>query len=390
MTADTYDIVVVGGGIHGVGVAQAASAAGYRTLLVEQTALASGTSGRSSKLVHGGLRYLENAQLRLVYESLHERSRLLSLAPDLVRLAPFYIPIFRDTARRPWKVGIGLSLYALLGGLTPGTRFAMVPRRNWVGLDGLRTDGLQAVWRYHDAQTDDAALTRAVMRSAIDLGAEMACPAEFVSAVHLDEGYRIVVREGGADKERFSRALVNAAGPWIDLVAQRVTPAPPRLAIELVQGTHMILPDRLAQGVYYVEAPRDRRAIFVMPWHDQTLVGTTESPYSGDPALVRPLPEELTYLQETVHHYFPERSLRFSDSFSGLRVLPHGNTRPFHRPRGTLFVRDRSRPTHYVAIYGGKLTGYRAAGARVVQILRGALPKAAQVADTARILLRPD
>ncbi len=392
MTSDTCDVVVVGGGIHGVGVAQAASAAGYHILLIEQTALASGTSGRSSKLIHGGLRYLETAQLRLVRESLRERAVLLRLAPDLVRRVPFHIPIYRDTVRRPWKVGVGLSLYALLGGLASDTRFATVPRSAWADLDGLSTRGLQTVWRYYDAQTDDAALTRAVMRSAINLGAELACPADFVSATRLlkEEGYHVTYREAGVEKERFCRALVNAAGPWVDLVAQRVAPAPPRLAIDLVQGTHIILSGRLTQGVYYVEAPWDRRAIFVMPWYDRTLVGTTESPYIGDPALVHPLPEELSYLKKAVRHYFPERNLDIMDGFSGLRILPQGNVRPFRRPRETIFLQEASGPVHYVAIYGGKLTGYRATGAHVVRLLQGVLPQAAPVADTARIPLTPD
>ncbi|MHB8345576.1 MAG: glycerol-3-phosphate dehydrogenase/oxidase [Acidiferrobacterales bacterium] len=390
MTSDSRDVVVIGGGIHGVGVAQAVAAAGYRILLIEQTALASGTSGRSSKLIHGGLRYLETAQLRLVRESLRERAILLALAPDLVRRVPFHIPVYRDTVRRPWKVGVGLSLYALLGSLAPDTRFSTVPRGAWTGLDGLRTNGLRTVWRYYDAQTDDAALTRAVMRSAVHLGAELACPAEFLSATRVNGGYLVIYREAGAEKERFCHALVNAAGPWIDPVAKRVAPAPPRLAVDLVQGTHIVLPGRLTQGVYYVEAPWDRRAIFVMPWYDRTLVGTTESHYTGDPAFVQPLPDELTYLEKTVRHYFPERDSDIVDGFAGLRVLPQGNTRPFRRTRETILLTEPSGPVHYVAIYGGKLTGYRATGARVMRLVQGVLGAAAPVADTARIPLSAD
>ncbi len=390
MTADVIDIAVVGGGIHGAGVAQAASAAGYRTLVLEQTALASGTSGRSSKLVHGGLRYLENAQLRLVRESLRERTLLLSLAPDLVHRVPFFIPIYRDTTRRSWKVGVGLSLYALLGGLAPDTQFAAIPPRSWPDLDGLDTSGLQAVWRYYDAQTDDAALTRAVMKSAVSLGAELACPAEFVSALRTETGYRITYREGGADYEQNCRALVNAAGPWVDRVAHRVTPLPPAPPVELIQGTHVVLTGGLTQGVYYVEAPRDRRAVFLMPWKGRTLVGTTESPYAGDPALVHPLPGEITYLQETVHRYFPGQDLDVVDSFSGLRVLPRSPALPFRRPRRTSLVREVSGRTRYIAIYGGKLTGYRATGARVVAMLKDALPPASTRSDTSRIPLSPD
>ena len=163
-----YDLVVIGAGIHGVGVAQAAAAAGYSVLVLEQTGIASATSCRSSKLIHGGLRYLESGQLNLVRESLRERDILLRIAPQLVQLVPFYIPVYRHTARRPWQIRAGLALYAVLGNLRRHAWFAALPRVQWGNLDGLATENLQAVFRYQDAQTDDAALTQAVMRSAQD------------------------------------------------------------------------------------------------------------------------------------------------------------------------------------------------------------------------------
>ena len=179
------DVVVVGGGIHGVGVAQAAAAAGHSVLLLEKTSLAAGTSSRSSKLIHGGLRYLESGQFHLVRESLRERRILLAIAPELVQLRPFILPLYRETRRRPWQLRVGLSIYALLGGLGPETRFGAVPRSEWTQLDGLQTRGLRKVLRYFDAQTDDAALTRAVMRSAQTLGADVLAPAEFFAAPAL-------------------------------------------------------------------------------------------------------------------------------------------------------------------------------------------------------------
>src|SRR5271167_4239880 len=150
-----YDVIIIGGGIHGAGVLQAAAAAGFRALLIERRALASGTSSRSSKLIHGGLRYLESGQFALVRESLRERAILLRIAADLVELKPFYIPVYRQTRRRPWQLKLGLGMYALLGGFNAGTRFGAVPRSEWAALDGLERQGLEAVVRYHDAQTDD-------------------------------------------------------------------------------------------------------------------------------------------------------------------------------------------------------------------------------------------
>src|SRR5271170_5617706 len=169
-----FDVIVVGGGIHGAGVLQAVVAAGHNALLLERRALASGTSSRSSKLIHGGLRYLESGQFALVRESLRERAILLKIAAELVELKPFFLPVYPDTRRRPWQLKLGLWMYALLGGFDASTRFGSVPRSEWGSLDGLKTTGLQAVIRYHDAQTDDALLTRAVVQSALSLDAELA------------------------------------------------------------------------------------------------------------------------------------------------------------------------------------------------------------------------
>src|SRR5574337_1703287 len=141
-----FDLVIVGAGIHGAGIAQAAAAAGHSVLVLERQTIAAGTSSRSSKLVHGGLRYLEQFDIKLVRESLVERERLLKLAPALVKLVPFYIPIYRNTRRRPWEIRVGLSLYALLGKLRAHARFRSLPRRDWGRLNGLQQGGLQAVF----------------------------------------------------------------------------------------------------------------------------------------------------------------------------------------------------------------------------------------------------
>jgi glycerol-3-phosphate dehydrogenase len=382
-----YDIAIIGGGIHGVGVAQAAAAAGYSTLLLERTGLAAATSSRSSKLIHGGLRYLESAQLGLVRESLRERELLLRLAPGLVRRVPFYLPVYRTTSRRPWKIRSGLALYAVLGGFRSHTRFAVVPRKQWENLDGLDTRGLQTVFRYHDAQTDDAALTHAVMRSAQSLGAELRCPAEFIGAKKIRDGYRLRYTQAGTETECDACALVNAAGPWANDILARLTPAVTPRPVELVQGTHLLLEGATRQGVYYVEAVADRRAVFIMPWQDQTLVGTTETRYTGDPARVTPLPPEIAYLHETFRRYFPQRRDRIISSFAGLRVLPAGGGAHSHRPRETVLHPDHDRCPRLITIYGGKLTGYRATADKTIECLRVSLPVRTRIADTAQLFL---
>lgn len=386
---ESYDIVVIGGGIHGAGVAQAAACGGYSVLLLEQTGLAAGSSSRSSKLIHGGLRYLEGHDYALVREGLRERAILLRIAPELVRLQPFHIPVYANTSRRPLTVRAGLSLYALLGGLDRASRFRKLRPREWDSLDGLDTRRLQAVYRYHDAQTNDAALTRAVMQSAIGLGAALACPAEFIAAAINPAGGEIRYRRDGVEKTCNARALVNAAGPWVEQVDARISPAPVPVAADLVQGTHLVLPEPLVQGCYYLEAPADRRAVFLLPWGAHALLGTTETLYHGDPGDVQALAAEESYLLAVQQHYFPDRSTQVVDRFAGLRVLPASGSSAFTRSRETHLSLDTPRQPHRVSIYGGKLTGYRATAQKVMQLLERSLPARKAVARTDRLPLHP-
>lgn len=389
-----YDVVVVGAGIHGAGVAQAAAAAGHSVLILEQQAPAHGTSSRSSKLIHGGLRYLESGQFHLVRKSLLERTLMLRNAPDLVHLVPFYIPVYRTTRRRPWALRIGLSLYAVLGGFGPGTSFGSVRRRQWDQLDGLDTEDLDAVLVYHDGQTDDAALTRAVVRSAVQLGADVAIPASFIAAELEPDGVHVAYAVDGESRHCHARVLVNAAGPWATQVLERVTPRQQPAAVELVQGAHIALAGSTHRGIYYVEAPQDGRAVFVMPWHGHTLVGTTETPFRGNPDDVRPLPEEVAYLTAIVRHYFPRyrsrEPLDIVESFAGLRVLPAAKGGAFGRSRETLLEVDRRDKPRLLTIYGGKLTGWRAAAEHALQRLGPSLPAARRRADTRRLKLKAD
>jgi glycerol-3-phosphate dehydrogenase len=387
-----YDVVIIGGGIHGAGVLQAAVAAGHKALLIERQALASGTSSKSSKLIHGGLRYLESGQFALVRESLHERAVMLRIASELVELKPFYIPVYRDTRRRPWQLKIGLAVYALLGGFDASTRFGSVRKAEWSRLDGLKTQDLDAVIRYHDAQTNDALLTRAVVRSALGLGGELAMPARFVRAALSDDGVTVAYTASGADVEVKARVLINAAGPWATQVARALEPAIPIPDVELVQGTHIVIPYPLTEGIYYVESPTDARAVFVMPWAGATLVGTTETPYHGDPDQVHPLPEEEDYLLAVVRRYFPRLSNLTRDDiterFAGLRVLPAATQASFDRSRETIFTTDRDARPRVLCIYGGKLTGWRAAAAHVMQRISPSLPAAVKRAETDLLILR--
>lgn len=386
-TTPHYDIVIIGGGIQGVAVAQAAAADGYQVLLLEKTALAAGTSSRSSKLVHGGLRYLESGQFKLVRESLHERSALLRLAPSLVKLQPFHIPVYEQTTRNSLTIRIGLSLYALLSGLGSGARFRTIPKRQWDRLDGLRTDGLKQVFQYWDAQTDDQALTQAIMHSAITLGAELQCPAEFVHAEITQHHCEIEFLQDGKAQFCTAEVLINAAGPWINQVAARITPHPSDWPIELVQGAHLILDGQLNTGCYYLESPQDRRAIFALPWEEHTLLGTTETLFQDAPEKAVPLPQEENYLLDCFRYYFPYREITVKARFAGLRVLPVSQSNPFARSRETHLQCDHPQQPRVIGIYGGKLTVCRATAQKVLQQARPTLPQRKARADLSQLMI---
>ena len=386
MKATEYDVLVVGGGIHGAGVAQAASATGRTVLLLEARSPAAGTSSRSSKLIHGGLRYLESFEVNLVAESLAEREILLETAPHLVRLVDFHVPIYKQTSRRPWELRAGLRLYALLGRFRPSTRFQRLKKSTWGSLDGLKTDGLQAVFRYSDGQTNDARLVRSVLASAETLGSEVRYPAEVLSATREERGWLVRYRAKEEEHEVRASTLVNAAGPWVEHVRRRVSPTPMGRAVDLVGGTHLELKGRLERGIYYTEAPRDRRAVFTMPWEDRILLGTTERTHLTDPAQVAPTPDEEEYLLETYSHHFPGTPEVLA-SWAGLRVLPRASKDAFHRSRETLLFHDNPQIPRYVGIYGGKLTGYRATADRVLGTLAAALPVRPHKADTRTLRL---
>ncbi|MCA9230865.1 MAG: FAD-dependent oxidoreductase [Planctomycetales bacterium] len=390
--SDRYDLVVIGAGIQGAGVAQAAAAAGYRTLVLEQTAIAAATSSQSSKLIHGGLRYLESAQFRLVREALRERALLIKLAPELVKLVPFYLPIFKQSRRKAWQLRVGLNLYRALGGFGPGTGFTTLDKSEWAGLDGLVTDDLVSVFRYYDGQTDDAVLTRAVMRSAESLGAELKMPAEFVGAKIAGDHCQVAYREGAAEHSCRCAVLVNCGGPWAARLLETIEPRQAPFDVELVQGSHLWLELEAPSGCYYLEAPSDGRGVFAIPWYGETLVGTTETVHHGPPEEARTLPAETEYLLKTLGHYFP----RYRDvapeqikrEYCGLRVLPKSGGSPFSRSREVIIHGDRTRAPRMVSVMGGKLTTYRLTAQKVMKMVEASLPAAETKGDTARLPLR--
>ena len=390
MTTPNYDVIVVGCGIQGAGVAQAASAAGNSVLVLEKKSVAAGTSRCSSKLVHGGLRYLETAHIGLVRECLRERELLLHLAPELVQLKKMYLPVYNDGARAGWEIRLGLSLYALLGSLSSNARFSTVPRKDWGSLDGLLLDGLNNVFFYYEAQTDDRLLTQAVVNSARELGAELLMPAELTRAKILEDRVEVAYRMDGKEHMCRSSVLVNAAGPWVNETLERIEPKAAKRAVDLIQGAHLVLRGETSSGIYYVEHPQDSRMLFVMPWQGNTLLGTTETEFQGDLENVCASDSEMNYLLNAYRHYFPKRSADLKEcisSFAGLRVLPQSSSSVFKRSRETFLLLDNENQPRLVSIYGGKLTAYRALGERVLRSISSSLPSRRVRADTRSLKL---
>jgi glycerol-3-phosphate dehydrogenase len=392
MGPDHCDILVVGGGIHGVGIAQAAAAEGHRVILLEKTALAAGTSSRSSKLIHGGLRYLESGHIGLVYESLRERRLLINNAPELVRMQNFYLPVYKTTRRKDWQLITGLSMYAVLSGFARGSAFKRLGPAAADQLDGIKTKDLKALYRYSDASTDDLELTRAVAASAVSMGARLRVPARFLGAQLEKNGCAVRFEHQGQEREVFCRILINAAGPWADRVLQRIAPDQKKVPLSLVRGSHLVLPSHPVNHRYYLENPRDGRGIFVLPWYGGTMVGTTEARFKGDPDDVAPSSAEIRYLWSVLVRHFPHYADVDRSSltaFAGLRVLPGGDGHAFHLSRETRLIADRKFHPRVMTIYGGKLTAYRATAEKVIRSIAGSLATRRVVADTRRLRLDP-
>ena len=375
----TYDLCVIGGGIQGAGVAQAAALSGLSVALIEKSDWGAGTSSKSSKLIHGGLRYLQTLQIGLVYESLRERRILLEIAEDIVKPNWFYLPVYKTDRFKAWQVRLGLILYRLLAGRNNLAGFKQLPPEEWHQLEGLNISGLDCVFMYQDAQTDDQVLTRRVVASAEQHGATLLCPAKFLTAEENDNGYLVSFAIGDEISSLKCRTLVNAGGPWVNRIAETIEPRPPTIDVDLIKGTHLEFTQQLSEKCFYIEAKQDHRAIFVLPFKGGTLLGTTEQVFEGNPDGVAPSEEETRYLLEVIHSHFPHFNHQPSESWAGLRVLPASGKNPFKRSREVQFAETNN----YLAIYGGKLTGYRATAEQALKkILKSMLLEANQAAPS--------
>jgi glycerol-3-phosphate dehydrogenase len=361
---DSWDFIVIGGGATGVGVAVDAAARGYQVLLLEQSDFGKGTSSRSTKLVHGGVRYLQQGNVPLVMEALHERGLLRQNAPHLVRELAFVVPNYLW-----WEApfyGIGMRVYDMLAGrhgfghskvLTSDELLRRIPT--------LEQDGLRGGVLYHDGQFDDSRLLIDLVRTAFDRGACLLNYAPVLSLLKDGAGYvhGVVFRddESGREHAVHAKVVVNATGAFSDGVRRLDDPAAPPI-IAPSQGVHVVLDKKFLGGDTAIMVPRtrDARVMFAIPWHEHTVVGTTDTPITDISLEPRPLSEEIDFILETASGYLSEPPTRADvlSAFAGIRPLVKageaGSTAALSREH-TIQISKAG----LVTIAGGKWTTYR-------------------------------
>ncbi len=379
-TADSeYDLAIIGGGINGAGIARDAAGRGWRVFLCERADLGAGTSSASTKLIHGGLRYLEHYEFRLVREALMEREVLWGIAPHIVWPLRFVLPHHR-ALRAAWKLRLGLFVYDHLGG-----RKRLPPTRTL----RLRADPAGALlkpeftrgFEYSDCWVEDSRLVVLNARDAADHGAVIAPRTAGISATRDEGAWLLDLRDQTSGDKRAirARALVNAAGPWVAEVAGSVVRANVPAAVRLVKGSHIVV-RRLADHVSsYIFQNADGRIFFVIPYErDFTLIGTTDEDFTGDPAGVRASATEIDYLCRSASAYLrkpvtPDMAVW---SYAGVRALfDDGSATPQDATRDYVLKLDApDGAPPLLSVFGGKITTYRRLAEHALAMLRPHLP----------------
>jgi glycerol-3-phosphate dehydrogenase len=379
LSRGTFDVLVIGGGIIGISTAWMAARSGLRVAVVEKADLASATSSASSKLVHGGLRYLAQGGIRLVHENHTERRALGDrLAPHLVRPLPFLVPLYSGGPHGRLKIGAGVMLYSALSRWGDGAGRVLSPAhaRNYV--PALRTDHLRGCGLYYDHQMNDSRLAVTTAHAAAGAGAVILNHAE-VTGLRTRSG-RVCgadVRDclDGTEFGIAARVVVNATGPWVDKVRRMEDPgAEP--SVRLSKGSHLVARQHEPWRAALTIPIDDVRVSFAVPWEGHLLLGTTDEEYDGDPAAVAPTEADVEQILDEAGHAILPGHIRRSDivySFSGLRVLPGGAGDTKHAKRETVVTIG---PHGLVSVAGGKWTTFRQIGLSVLDHVRPLLPLA--------------
>ncbi|HEX5874076.1 MAG TPA: glycerol-3-phosphate dehydrogenase/oxidase [Pyrinomonadaceae bacterium] len=366
----TYDVIIIGAGINGAGIARDAAMRGLKVLLLDKGDIAGGTSSASTRLIHGGLRYLEHFEFRLVRESLREREILLRIAPHLVRPLPIAIPIYKHGKRGRATIRAGMIAYDLLSTGKSLPRHRMLSRSETLKESpGLNPEGLLGSALYFDAQVEfPERLVSANVKSAKEHGAEVLTHAA-VTKVLAENGNVTGVEFSIEDETRSAHAgvVINAAGPWVDQVLERV-PAESERLIGGTKGSHIVVPPFPGASKYgiYLEARSDSRPFFIIPWDGKYLIGTTDVRVEGDPDQVRTESWEIDYLISETNFAFPSARLTADQilfTYVGVRPLPWTSNTRRH------FIREHPKLRNLFSIVGGKLTTYRSLAEECVDLI---------------------
>ena len=376
-----YDLAVIGGGINGCGIARDAAGRGWRVHLCDRADLGSGTSSASTKLIHGGLRYLEHYEFRLVREALMEREVLWKIAPHIIWPLRFVLP-HHNQLRAAWLLRLGLFIYDHLGG-----RKRLPPTRTL----NLRTEPAGAMLKpqftrgfaYSDCWVEDSRLVVLNARDAADRGAVIAPRTACVSAERESGLWTLTLQDMVTDERRIirARALVNAAGPWVAEVAGSVIRANVPATVRLVQGSHIVVPRLYDHEACYIFQNADGRIFFVIPYErDFTLIGTTDEDFTGDPSGVQASETEISYLCESTSAYLrePVTPQMVVWSYSGVRSLyDDGSSAPQQATRDYVLKLDAPADrAPLLSVFGGKITTYRRLAESALAMLRPHLPAA--------------
>ena len=368
-----YDVVVIGGGINGCGCAADAALRGLSVLLCEQGDLAQHTSSQSSKLIHGGLRYLEQAEFRLVHKALQEQRILLKVASHLVHPLAFVLP-YRPQLRPAWLIRLGLFLYDHLSLNHPLPHSETLVREQQSQYFLPLDPEINKAFLFYDAQTEDARLTLEAALQAQKHGATILTRTTFVQAKAQNGFWQICLQTAeGQQLQIQAKALINAAGPWAKKIASECH-YPLRQKVSYVKGSHMIVPAFYAGKHAYLLQASDKRVIFVIPYHGQLLIGTTDQLLTDVDSDLKITAEEIQYFKEIIYAYFKHKITDITTSWAGMRSLP---THPQRQPAE--FSRDyhfecHSQPLPFITIVNGKLTTFRHLSAQIIDKLSCIFP----------------
>ncbi len=377
----TFDLLVVGGGITGAGVAREASLRGYGVALVEAQDFASGTSSRATKLIHGGLRYLKQLDFKLVAEAVRERQLLLRMAPHLVQAVPFVFPVYHGDPDRLLALRVGLTVYDAFARPRPAIPHQILSPRGVLDAEpGLRSVDLVGGALYTDSRTDDARLTLSVLESAYRHGAALANYAPVERFLYRADGMVVGARVRdtltGQQLEIHARKVIAAAGPWADILRRLDDPSAQPI-LHLTKGVHVTVPHNLLpvrNAVVMRSADRERRMMFAIPRGEYTYLGTTDTDFDGDPASAVVDVDDVTYILNAANAWFPDATLTDADIVStwvGLRPLvrpPRGVSPSAISREYKLFHSESG----LVTVGGGQLTAFRAMAEHIVdQVLPG-------------------